>query len=34
MHRVDDTFPLEQLPDAFNKSKQGHVVGKIAIKVA
>ncbi|WP_207803871.1 NADP-dependent oxidoreductase [Kocuria tytonicola] len=31
--RVDRTFPLEQLPEAFAASQEGHAVGKIVLTV-
>lgn len=31
--RVDRTFPLERLPDAFTASQEGHTVGKIVLTV-
>ena len=31
--RVDRTFPLEQLPDAFTASQEGHAVGKMVLTV-
>ena len=31
--RVDRTFPLSQLPDAFTASQEGHAVGKIVLTV-
>ncbi|MDO4918055.1 NADP-dependent oxidoreductase [Kocuria sp.] len=31
--RVDRTFPLEQLPEAFAASQEGHTVGKIVVTV-
>ena len=31
--RVDRTFPLEQLPEAFTANQEGHTVGKIVLTV-
>ena len=31
---VTDTFPLAQLPDAFERSREGHVRGKLVVRVA
>ncbi len=31
--RVDRTFPLAQLPDAFTASQEGHTVGKVVLTV-
>ena len=31
---IQETFPLEQVGDAFDLSSKGHVVGKLAIQVA
>ena len=32
--RVDRTFPLEELPEAFAASQEGRTVGKIVLTVS
>ena len=30
---IDGTFGLEEIPTAFAKSKEGHVVGKLSVRI-
>ena len=33
MRRIDNVYALDTIPDAFAKSKEGHVVGKLVVNV-